>query len=115
MLRRIRPPSRLAGVVVLLVQLVLQTGIAWRDARAEGLVVRGESHVEQLGARHAQHAHAAECAISQHLQAHSSPAPRLRASMAARAATSPRPPQPAQEPPRWVAAATLSRGPPAAA
>ncbi|HEX6057949.1 MAG TPA: hypothetical protein VFZ11_02940 [Gemmatimonadaceae bacterium] len=115
MLRRVRPPSRLAGVAVLLVQLALQTGVAWRDARAEGLVVRQESHVEQLGARHAQHAHAAECAISQHLQAHSSPASRVRAPTAVRAAALSPPPQPAQAPPRWVAAATLSRGPPAVA
>jgi hypothetical protein len=109
-----RPPllHRFAAAVAILVQLALQSGIAWQDARAEGAVVRQQSHVEQLGMRHAQHAHAADCAVSQLLQAHSSPAARMRAPAVPRIATLPLPPQPAQEPPRWAATATLSRGPP---
>lgn len=112
MLRRSPLLHRFAASIAILVQLVLQTGVAWRDARAEGAIVRQESHIEQLGTRHAQHAHAADCAVSQLLQAHSSPAARLRAPAVPRLAVLPLPPQPAQTPPRWAAAATLSRGPP---
>lgn len=115
MLRRSSVLHRFAAAVAILVQLALQSGIAWQDARAEGAIVRHQSHVEQLGTRHAQHAHAADCAVSQLLQTHSAPVARLRAPAVPRIAAVPRPPQPALAPPRWAAAATLSRGPPSGA
>jgi hypothetical protein len=103
---------RFAAALALLLQLVLQSGLAWRDARAEGESFRRDVHVESLGVHHAEPAHAADCAVSQHLQAHSAPAARDRGVARAPRAADPLPPQPEVAPPSSAAWGISSRGPP---
>jgi hypothetical protein len=111
MIRR-SPTHRLAAALALLLQLVLQSGLAWRDARAEGESFRRDVHVESLGVRHAEPAHAADCAVSQHLQAHSAPAARVASVTLAMLASVPLPPRPDVGPLPTAAGGTSSRGPP---
>jgi hypothetical protein len=107
--------NRAAALVALLVQLALQSGVAWRDARAEGEGVGRCAHVESLDVRHAGSAHAGDCAVSQHLQTHSSPAARLRAATAATIPALAPPPQPTAAPPATASRGWSSRGPPSPA
>lgn len=113
---RARPLAyRLAAAATFLVQLALHTGIAVEDARAEGASVRQVVHVEDLGTTHAEHAHAPDCAISQHLQAHATIAAGLRAPVPPVVEALPLPAQRAVLPLRWHDTGTLSRAPPASA
>jgi hypothetical protein len=107
--------DRTAALLALLVQLALHSGVAWRDARAEAESVGRRTHVEALGVRHAESAHAADCAVSQHLQTHSAPATRMRAAVAPAIPVLAPPPQPAAAPPAAAARGWSSRGPPSPA